>query len=144
MRFRDLADGGRHLAPLVAPLLGPDVVIVRIGQGGLVTGAAVADALGIDVPALPTARTDAGVVVDVAVDVAGRTVVAVDDGVESGTAARAAALAIRAAGAARVVLAVPVCPVAAEASLLPAYDEVVAVHRPTEPRSLHEHYDTFA
>ena len=123
-RFVDLADGGRQLAPLVAPLLTDSTVVVCMGVGGVVTGAAVAAELGIEVARLVTTRTD--------------------DGVETGTAARAVATALREAGAVRVVLAVPVCPREVEAGLASRFDAVVAVTRPLARRSLRWHYDTFA
>ena len=59
--------------------------------------------------------------------VAGRTAVVVDDGLATGSTARAACAVLRAAGAARIVLAVPVAPagiVVAEA------DELVVVRSP--------------
>ena len=144
MKFADLADGGRQLAALLAPTLAPDAVVVSIGTGGLVTGATLASTLGIVVTPLATSRTDAGVEVEVAFGVRGHEVVVVDDGVETGTAARAAATALRAAGARRIVLAVPVCPRDAEAELRLCFDSVVAVQRPLVRRSLHWHYESFA
>ena len=143
-RFVDLADGGRQLAPLVAPLLSEATVVVSMGAGGVVTGAAVAEALGITVTPLVATRTDDGVAVEVTLDVDGLDVVVVDDGVETGTAARAVARALRDAGAAHVVLAVPVCPREAEADLRYRFDAVVAVTRPLARRSLQWHYGTFA
>jgi putative phosphoribosyl transferase len=50
---------------------------------------------------------------------------------------------MRASGAARLVLAVPVCPREALADLALRYDEVVAVARPLARRSLAWHYDDF-
>ena len=145
MRFADLADGGRRLAALLGPDLIEGALVVSIGEGGLVTGRAVAAELGIDVVPVATTRTDDGVVVDLAgLPVQGRTVVVVDDGVETGTAAAAAGAALRAAGADRVVLAVPVCPRESEAQLRARYDDVIAVTKPLARRSLRWHYDTFA
>jgi predicted phosphoribosyltransferase len=139
MRFADLADGGRRLALLLTPDVVGDAVVVCIGEGGQVTGRAVAE-----VP-VATTRTDDGVLVDLSsVDVAGRSVVVVDDGVESGAAALAAGAAIRGAGATHVVLAVPVCPVDAEEGLRVRYDDVIAVTKPQERRTLRWHYETFA
>ena len=145
MRFADLADGGRRLAEVLEPALAADDLLVCIGEGGQVTGRAVAEALGREVVRVATERTDDGVRVDLSgVEVAGRTVVVVDDGVETGTAAKAAGAAIREAGASRVVLAVPVCPQEAEPDLRLRYDDVIAVTRPAVRRSLHWHYETFA
>ena len=81
MTFIDLADGGRAVAPLIEPLLAPDTVVVSAGVGGLVTGAAVAEALGIEVTPLTTTRSDSGVTVEIPLVVEGLRVVVVDDGV---------------------------------------------------------------
>jgi predicted phosphoribosyltransferase len=144
-RFVDLADGGRRLAAILPDGLVERSLLVRIGKGGQVTGAAVAEALGVEVVAVPTERGDDGVHVDVSgVDVAGREVVVIDDGVETGTAAMVAASALRDAGAIGLVLAVPVCPRDSEVALRMRYDDVIAVTRPLVRRSLHWHYDTFA
>ena len=144
MTFLDLADGGRALAPLVEALRTPGTVVVSAGVGGLVTGAAVADALGIEVTQLTTTRSESGVSVEIPVDVSGLRVIVVDDGVETGTAARAVGTALREAGASHIVLAVPVCPRDAEADLRSRFDEIVAVERPLVRRSLRWHYENFA
>ena len=144
-RFVDLADGGRRLAAILPDVLVERSLLVRIGAGGQVTGAAVAEALGIDVVAVPTERDDDGVHVDLSgIDVQGREVVVIDDGVETGTAAMVAGAALREAGAVALVLAVPVCPRGSEASLRMRYDDVIAGTRPLVRRSLRWHYDTFA
>ena len=88
-------------------------------------------------------RSDEGVIVHAEAGLAGRCVIVVDDGVETGTVARAAVAALREAGVAIVVLAVPVCPKEAMADLQNRYDRIVAVVRPMAPRSLAWHYDTF-
>jgi predicted phosphoribosyltransferase len=144
VKFADLADGGRQLAALLPAELVTGAVLVGVPPGGLPVGAAVAAALGVEVTPLVTSRDDDGVRVEVPVDVAGRRVVVIDDGVETGTAARAVADALRAAGATHVVLAVPVCPREIEAGLRPRYDDVIAVTRPLVRRSLRWHYETFA
>ena len=144
MRFADLADAGRQLAALLPADLVAESVLVGVPPGGVPVGAAVAAALGVEVTALVTSRDDDGVRVEVPMDVTGRQVVVLDDGVETGTAARAVADALRAAGATRVVLAVPVCPREIEAGLRPRYDDVIAVTRPLVRRSLRWHYETFA
>ena len=60
----------------------------------------------------------------------GRVVIVVDDGVATGSTARAACAVARAAGAARVVLAVPVAPIGWESRMGAAADEYVAVETP--------------
>jgi putative phosphoribosyl transferase len=74
---------------------------------------------------------------------AGRTVVVVDDGVATGSTARAACAVVRAEGAARVVLAVPVCAAEAARSLAAVADEVVAVEVPERFRSVGGAYEQF-
>ena len=107
-------------------------------------GAAVGEVLGLPLEVLVVTVTDHGVTVEVPVEIVGRRVLVVDDGVETGTAARAVVAALREAGAAYDALAVPVCPREAEADLRRRYDEVIAVTKPLVRRSLRWHYDTFA
>jgi putative phosphoribosyl transferase len=61
---------------------------------------------------------------------AGKVVVVVDDGVATGSTARAACSVARAEGAARILLAVPVAPADWMTQLAGAADEFVAVHTP--------------
>ena len=144
MRFVDLADGGRQLAALVPAELVADCLLVAVPSGGAVVAAALGDVLGLRSELLAVTTTDAGVAVEVPVDVSGRRVLVVDDGVETGTAARAVVAALRDAGAAYVALAVPVCPRETEADLRRRYDDVIAVTQPLVRRSLRWHYETFA
>lgn len=151
MRFADRTAAGAELAPLVLRSLPQPgegsaydgVVLLGVAPGGSPVAAEVARTLGVAATPLPVRRTDAGVDVELPVEVAGRTVVVVDDGVETGTVAVAVAGALRAAGAARTVLAVPVCPRDTGAVLASQYDQVVAVVRPLGRRALHWHYVTF-
>ncbi|MCU0265962.1 MAG: phosphoribosyltransferase [Actinomycetia bacterium] len=64
------------------------------------------------------------------VPLAGRVVVVVDDGIATGSTARAACEVVRATGARRVVLAVPVAPVDWTGRLAGAADELVCVGTP--------------
>ena len=61
------------------------------------------------------------------VALAGRTVVVVDDGIATGSSARGACQVVRAEGAARVVVAVPVAPQGTEDRLRPDADDVVCL-----------------
>jgi putative phosphoribosyl transferase len=75
-------------------------------------------------------------------DLAGRVAVVVDDGLATGSTARAACLAARELGAARVVLAVPVAP-AGISRLLPEADAVVTVRAPVRFGAVSRHYVDF-
>jgi putative phosphoribosyl transferase len=76
-------------------------------------------------------------------DVTGRLVVLVDDGVATGVTARAALRAIRARGAARTILAVPVGPPGTARQMKREADEVVVLASPAGFRSVGEWYVTF-
>ena len=74
----------------------------------------------------------------------GRAVVVVDDGIATGSTARAACQVARARGAARVVLGVPVAPIQSLAMLRRNADEVVSVETPSSFFAIGQFYDDFA
>ena len=78
------------------------------------------------------------------VSISGRTVIVVDDGIATGGTARAALRVVRARGAARVVLAVPVAPVDVVEALEMEADEVVCLQAPPEFYAIGEWYGDFA
>jgi putative phosphoribosyl transferase len=78
------------------------------------------------------------------VPVAGATVLVVDDGVATGTTARAALAALRRRGAGRVVLAVPVGASDTVAALRREFDAVVCLREPQPFRAVGLHYRDFA
>jgi putative phosphoribosyl transferase len=78
-----------------------------------------------------------------AVPLAGRTVVVVDDGIATGSTARAACAVVRAQGAARVVLAVPVIACDAAEALAAEVDELAYVLAPVRFGAVGRHYADF-
>ena len=78
-----------------------------------------------------------------AVGLAGRTVVVVDDGLATGSTARAAVEVARAHGARRVVLAVPVAPADTVRALGAVADEVVCLETPAGFSAVGQWYEDF-
>jgi predicted phosphoribosyltransferase len=137
MKFRDFTDAGEQLAPLLADWLTAESVLIAIAPGGVPVAKA-AQATGL-LPDLPLHVF----VTELPPNIAGLTVVAIDDGVETGTAARAVGALLREAGVATSVLAVPVCPRESEPGLRDLFDDVIAIDRPFVRRALHWHYENF-
>ena len=84
----------------------------------------------------PAAREEAG-------NLAGRLAIVVDDGLATGVTARAALRAVRARGAARTILAVPVAAAAAVSAIEKETGEVVTLVTPRRFRSVGEWYADF-
>jgi predicted phosphoribosyltransferase len=143
-RFRNLGDGGRALVdPVRAVVSALDApLLVAILPNGVPVAEPIAEALGLTLAGAAFEREGEPRVIELP-DVAGRDVIVVDDGVETGTAARLVGAAVRESGARTLRLAVPVCPKQAEAHLQAVYDEIVAVDRPLGRRDLRWHYETF-
>jgi putative phosphoribosyl transferase len=74
----------------------------------------------------------------------GRTAVIIDDGIATGSTARAACQVARAQGAARVVLAVPVAPPSACTALAADADEVICLETPGHFLAIGEWYQDFS
>jgi len=77
-------------------------------------------------------------------DIAGRTVVLVDDGLATGVSATAAADVLRARGVARLIAAVPVCPLGARRRLAGRLGEIVAIEQPPRFGGVGAWYEDFA
>jgi putative phosphoribosyl transferase len=75
---------------------------------------------------------------------AGRTAIIIDDGIATGSTARAACQVARAQGAARVVLAVPVAPPSACSALAADADEVICLETPGHFMAIGEWYQDFS
>ena len=73
----------------------------------------------------------------------GRTAVIVDDGIATGSTARAACQVARAHGAARIVLAVPVAAPESVVALGAVADDIICVEEPTWLQSVGQWYDDF-
>jgi putative phosphoribosyl transferase len=77
------------------------------------------------------------------VPLTGRTAVVVDDGIATGSTARAACTVARALGAARVVLAAPVCARPSARALAPDVDELVCLETPRNFGAVGQFYEDF-
>ena len=143
--FANLADAGRALAVLVQGEFSDasDVTVLAAMPNGVPVAIPVAAALGVRAAGLPVDRTDEGPVIGDLPDAADRIVIVIDDGVETGSVARAAAIALRELKPRRLVLAVPVCSREAMAGLARLYDAIIAIDRPLGRRALAWHYEDF-
>jgi predicted phosphoribosyltransferase len=143
--FPNLAGAGRALGPVLQGALSftADPLLLAVIPNGVPVALGIRETYDIPVRGLPVQRSADGVVIAPDASLAGRNVVIVDDGVETGTVARAAAAAMVASGVASVVLAVPVCSRESQATLQHRYDQVVALVRPLVHRSLARHFDDF-
>ena len=77
------------------------------------------------------------------IPLSGQTALLVDDGIATGSTARAACQVVRAQGASRVVLAVPVAPPGALAELRKDADDVICVHEVKPLWSVGQYYVNF-
>jgi len=75
---------------------------------------------------------------------AGRTAVIVDDGIATGSTARAACQVARVLGAARVLLAVPVAPPGTDAAMAGDADEMICLETPERFFAIGEWYEDFS
>lgn len=143
--FANLAAAGARLAEDVRPRLDSWVkpALVPVMPNGVPVVAGMPNQLDLPVVALEVTRSPDGVIVPTCPPVEGATAIVIDDGVETGTVARAVAPALRASGAAALVLAVPVCSREAMADLRLLYDDLIVVVTPLVRRSLAWHYDLF-
>ena len=143
-RFANLADSGRQLGGrLVQEGIRAGSLALAVVPNGVPVARRAARVAGLELAALRVSRSSQGVRVVGVPDVSGRMVVVIDDGVETGTVARAVATALREAGAGELVLAVPVCPEEAMADLSVRYDRIVALEIPTTNRPLASHFEDF-
>jgi putative phosphoribosyl transferase len=76
-------------------------------------------------------------------ELAGREVVVVDDGIATGTTMRAALIALRRQAPARLVLALPVAPPSALLRLRDTVDDIVCLRQPEDFGAVGAHYENF-
>lgn len=76
-------------------------------------------------------------------EVAGRTVIVVDDGIATGGTVKAALRGVRKAGAARIILAIPVAPAESLVDLGSECDEILCLATPSPFQAVGLHYDVF-
>lgn len=143
--FASLADAGRRLGAALEPRIGAWVTptLLPVLPNGVPVAMGVREVCALPWAALRVQRGAEGVVVPDLAGVEGVTAIVVDDGVETGTVARAVAPVLRQSGVSRLVLAVPVCSREAMADLGLRFDEIVAVTTPLVRRSLAWHYVDF-
>ncbi len=132
----------------------PELAMGAIAEGGVqvveddvvhragLTGRTIEDAAEHERPAL--GRAAAYREGRAPVPLEGSTVVIVDDGLATGSTARAACIAARARGASRVVLAVPVAPPHWALPMHDVADECVALHVPSDFHAVGQAYDDFS
>ena len=165
-----LPRGGVPVAAEVARALGAplDVIVVRkvgvpfqpelamgaVGEGGvLVVDERVLALSGATPDELAAAQRREGAEIDERVQrfrrnrgpiaLSGRTAIVVDDGIATGSTARAACAVVRALGAARIVLAVPVCAENSLRQLAADVDELIALRAPRDFAAVGQFYSDF-
>ena len=132
----------------------PELAMGAVGEGGVgVVNAGVVRLAGVTSEELRAAQADVRVKVQrrvrvlrghrAPVDLAGRTAVIVDDGIATGSTARAACRVARSQGAVHVVLAVPVASPDAVDALSDVADEVVCLLKPADFGAVGRFYDDF-
>ena len=131
----------------------PELAMGAIGEGVLVLNDRVLRASGVSQAGLSAVERRERAELDrrlaelrtgrAPVVLAGREVAVVDDGIATGSTARAACAVVRARGARRVVLAAPVGPAAAPAELAGDADRVVLLQAPEDFAAVGQFYADF-
>ncbi|MFI9111566.1 alpha/beta family hydrolase [Streptomyces venezuelae] len=133
----------------------PELAMGALGEGGVrVVNERVLREVGVDARDLAAVERREHIELDQravryrgsrpSVPLEGRTVLVVDDGLATGATALAACRVVRAGGAARIVLAVPVAPQGWTARLGGEADETVSVHTPEVFYAIGQFYQDFS
>jgi putative phosphoribosyl transferase len=156
--FQVASELGAPLDVLVVRKLGvpyqPELAMGAIGEGGVrVVNEGIVQLAGVTEPELAEVEKRASE--ELArraerfrrgrdrVSLAGRTALIVDDGIATGSTARAACLVARAQGASRIVLAAPVAPVDISSEMRDVADEVVVLETPSAFGAIGQFYIDF-
>ena len=149
---------GTHADVLVVRKLGvpgnPEFGFGAVGEGGVaVVDHALVSRLGLDERVIDRIRTAEELEVDRRVsnyrrgspapELAGRTVIIVDDGIATGATVRTAVKLVHKRGARRIIVAAPVAAPGAVRMLSDVADEVVALEQPPDFRAVGFHYRDF-
>ena len=140
--FRDRTEAGERLAEVLALYRHPSPIVLALSREAIPIAAVVAEALGSPHDLLlPRAIGPAkGETERMVSDLAGKSVILIDDALRSDGDARAAIRGARTLGAARVIVAAPIGIEEVIESLCADADEVVCVHAPEEWDAASSHY----
>ena len=172
MRFVDRSDAGRRLAARLSELPRDQLVVLGLPRGGVVVAYEVATALGAALDVILVRKLGAPFQPELAmgaigedgvrvvdelarrarqfrggrerVPLVGCTALIVDDGIATGSTARAACAVARAHGAARIVVAAPIASPGSVGRLHRDADEVIVLDHPAAFRAIGEFYDDFS
>jgi putative phosphoribosyl transferase len=133
----------------------PELAMGALGEGGVVVvNHEVLESVGLGLGVFEAVRRNEEAELDrrgaayrgnrAPISIVGRTVIIVDDGVATGSTARAACQVARALGATRIVLAVPVGPPDVGVTFADVADEVVCLERPPRFFAIGESYLDFS
>jgi putative phosphoribosyl transferase len=142
MYFVDRRDAGRQLADLLKHLRRADPVVLAVARGGVPVAAEVAESLDAPLEICHVSTSSRTPFADdkQPLEVDGRTVIVVDEGLVTGATARAACRIARDSGAARVILALPIAAYDKTPRLYDVADELICIHAPQDFVSVADAY----
>ena len=156
-RFRNRTEAGRRLAEKLAAYADrPDILVLALPRGGVPVGYEVARALGAPLDVFLVRKLGVPGYEELArrerlyrgdrppPDVAGRTVILVDDGLATGATMRAAIRALRPQHPARIVVAVPTASPDTCEALKAEADDVICAITPEPFFAVGHWYEDFA
>jgi predicted phosphoribosyltransferase len=145
-KFANLFEAGAELGSLLQGL-DPATVIIPIMPNGVPVALGIESVIGVrELVPLYVDRAETGVDpshLGEGIALRDRSVVLVDDGVETGTAAKACGAWLREQGITDLSLVVPVCPKTSANAMQFIFDSIITVNAPLGSQSLTWHYDNF-